>query len=234
MSMMKSNVRFGLRNFSGKRIPAVFLFGLFLLFTGRGMAQHFTGGVRAGMSMSQISGDDLSGFHKLGAYAGGYVQWRFVSNDRWALQPELNFNMKGSSTYLKADRNGNVIGQKYVLSLYYLEVPLLVKFRPVKGFEVELGPSFGVLFAENERDANGKMPSRVPFRFCDFSALAGVSYLIKEHYGLSFRYEQTLIPVRVNDGRHSAYRLNKKQFSSVLLVSFFYQFGGKNTRKSEK
>lgn len=231
---MKKELSVYLCGFLRKRSFQIFLFSFFSLMSAQVNAQHFTGGVRAGMSMSQISGDDLSGFHKLGAYAGGYVQWRFVSNDRWALQPELDFNMKGSSTYLKADRNGNVIGQKYVLSLYYLEVPLLVKFRPVKGFEVELGPSFGVLFAENERDANGKMPSRVPFRFCDFSALAGVSYLIKEHYGLSFRYEQTLIPVRVNDGRHLAHRLNKKQFSSVLLVSFFYQFGGKNTRKSEK
>ena len=193
-------------------------------------AQHFCGGVRAGISMSQISGDDLSGFHKLGAYAGGYVQWRFIQSERWALQPELNFNMKGSSSYLKADKNGNLVGQKYVLSLYYLEVPLLVKFRPFKGMDIELGPSFGVLFAETERDANGIMPARMPFRYLELSGLAGVSYLIKEHYGISFRYAHSLIPVRVHDGHHSYYRLDRKQYNSTLLLSFFYQFGGKKTQ----
>ena len=93
-------------------------------------AQNFRGGLRAGITMTQMSGDDLSGFHKLGAYAGGFVNWRFIQNDRWAIQPEINFVMKGSSAYLKADKNGN-IGAKYVLTMYYMEVPVLVKCRIV-------------------------------------------------------------------------------------------------------
>ena len=186
-------------------------------------AQNFRGGLRAGISMTQISGDDLSGFHKLGAYAGGFVNWRFVQNDRWAIQPEINFVMKGSSTYLKPDKNGNV-GPKYVLTMYYVEVPVLAKFRVVKGFEVEFGPTFGVLAAATEKDANGRMVGRMPFRWFELCAMGGVSYLFKEHYGVSLRYVQTLVPVRVCDERHSPYRINKKQFSSEIALSLFYQF----------
>ena len=186
-------------------------------------AQNFRGGLRAGISMTQISGDDLSGFHKLGAYAGGFVNWRFVQNDRWAIQPEINFVMKGSSTYLKPDKNGNV-GAKYVLTMYYVEVPVLAKFRVVKGFEVEFGPTFGVLAAATEKDANGRMVGRMPFRWFELCAMGGVSYLFKEHYGVSLRYVQTLVPVRVCDERHSPYRINKKQFSSEIALSLFYQF----------
>lgn len=186
-------------------------------------AQNFRGGLRAGMTMTQISGDDLSGFHKLGAYAGGFVNWQFIQNDRWAIQPEINFVMKGSSTYLKPDKNGN-IGAKYVLTMYYVEVPVLVKCRIVKGLEAELGPTFGVLAAATEKDANGKMMWRMPFRWFEFCAMGGISYLFKEHYGVNFRYVQTLVPVRVCDERHSNYRCNKKQFSSELALSFFYQF----------
>ena len=131
--------------------------------------------------------------------------------------------MKGSSTYLKADKNGN-IGAKYVLTLYYVEVPVLAKCRIVKGLEVEFGPTFGVLAAATEKDANGLMPARMPFRWYEICAMGGVSYLIKEHYGINFRYVQTLVPVRVCDERHSNYRCNKKQFSSELAVSFYYQF----------
>lgn len=186
-------------------------------------AQNFKGGLRAGLSMTQISGDDLSGFHKVGAYAGGFVNWRFIQAPRWAIQPEINFVMKGSSTYLKADKNGN-IGNKYVLTLYYMEVPVLAKFMAFKGFEIELGPTFNVLLHAVEKDANGVIPARMPFRFYEIAGMAGISYLIKDHYGINFRFVQSLVPVRVGDGNHGNYRLNKKQFSTEMALSFFYQF----------
>ena len=125
--------------------------------------------------------------------------------------------------YLYPDKNGN-IGAKYVLTMYYVEVPVLAKCRIVKGLEAELGPTFGVLLGATEKDANGKMPGRMPFRWYEFCAMGGISYLFKEHFGVNFRYVQTLIPVRVCDERHSNYRCNKKQFSSELALSVFYQF----------
>ena len=67
-------------------------------------AQNFRGGLRAGFTATQMSGDELSGFHKMGAYAGGFVNWRFIQNPHWAIQPEINFVMKGSSTFLRADK----------------------------------------------------------------------------------------------------------------------------------
>ena len=206
-----------------KLLYKILILSLLLSFGEIAKAQNFRGGVRAGMTMTQMSGDDLSGFHKLGAYAGGFVNWRFIQNDRWAIQPEINFVMKGSSTYLKADKNGN-IGAKYVLTMYYVEVPVLAKCRIVKGLEAELGPTFGVLLGATEKDANGKMVGRMPFRWYEFCAMGGVTYLFKEHFGINFRYVQTLIPVRVCDERHSNYRCNKKQFSSELALSVFYQF----------
>ncbi len=186
-------------------------------------AQNFRGGLRAGYTATQISGDNLAGFNKLGAYAGGYVMWRFVQNEHWAIQPEINFVMKGSSAFLRANAAGN-IGAKYVLTLYYIEVPVLVKYRIVKGLEVELGPTFGVLVGSTEKDANGLMPARMPFRRFELCGMGGVSYIFKEHYGLNLRYVNSIIPVRVNDGKHSSYRNDRKQFNSEIAFSFFYQF----------
>jgi hypothetical protein len=201
----------------------VLLILLIVVLSVGGQAQNFRGGLRAGFTATQMSGDELSGFHKLGAYAGGFVNWRFVQNDHWAIQPEINFVMKGSSAFLRADKNGN-IGNKYVLTLYYIEVPALAKYRIVKGLEIEFGPTFGVLFAATEKDANGKMPGRMPFRRFELCGMAGVSYTFKDHYGLSLRFVQTAIPVRVNDGHHSNRYLTKKQFSTEIAFSLFYQF----------
>lgn len=206
-----------------KHIQRSFLALLVCLMALNGHAQNFRGGLRAGFTATQMSGDDLSGFHKMGAYAGGFVNWRFIQNPHWALQPEINFVMKGSSTYLIPDKNGN-IGNKYVLTLYYLEVPALAKFMIVNGLEIEFGPTFGVLFAATEKDANGKMPGRMPFRRFELCGMAGISYTLKEHYGISLRFVQTAIPVRVNDGNHSRLYLTRKQFSTEIAFSLFYQF----------
>ena len=100
-----------------KNAKRVLLVLLIVVLAVGGQAQNFRGGLRAGFTATQMSGDELSGFHKIGAYAGGFVNWRFVQNPRWAIQPEINFVMKGSSSFLRPDKNGN-IGNKYVLTLY--------------------------------------------------------------------------------------------------------------------
>lgn len=186
-------------------------------------AQNFKGGLRVGFTGTQISGDKLSGFNKMGAYAGGFVNWVFPNHDKWALQAEINFIMKGSSKFLVADKDNN-IGDKYVLTLYYTETPILAKYRIIKGLEVEFGHSINFLIYGVEKDANGKIPARQPFRLCELSAIGGISYLFKEHYGLNLRYSNSILPVRVNDGNHSNYRLDRKQFNSAIAFSFFYQF----------
>lgn len=188
-----------------------------------GTAQNFKGGIHAGFTASQMSGDDLSGFHKLGAYAGGFVNWRFIQNDHWALQPEINFIMKGSSTFLRPNKDGS-IGNKYVLSLYFIEVPLLAKYTLTKGLEIAVGPAFDVLLHGVEKDANGTIPARQPFRSLGLTGIAGLSYTFQQHFGIDLRYGNSLIPLRVNDGEHGNYRMTKKQFSSEIVVSVFYQF----------
>ena len=206
-----------------KHTKRVILVMLVCLLAMGSQAQNFRGGLRAGFTATQMSGDDLSGFHKMGAYAGGFVNWRFIQNPHWAIQPEINFVMKGSSTFLRADKNGN-IGNKYVLTLYYIEVPALAKYMIINGLEVEFGPTFGILCAATEKDANGKMPGRMPFRRFELCGMAGISYTLKEHYGISLRFVQTAIPVRVNDGYHSRKYLTRKQFSTEIAFSLFYQF----------
>ncbi len=196
---------------------------IFCLLSVSVVAQNFKGGLRVGFTGTQISGDDLSGFNKMGAYAGGFVNWRFPNQPKWAVQMEINFIMKGSSKFLIADKDGN-IGDKYVLTMCYTETPFLAKFNIIKGLEIELGPSINFLVYAVEKDANGIIPGRQQFRLGELSAIGGITYLFKEHYGINLRYSQSIIPVRVNDGYHGDYRMNKKQFNSAIAFSLFYQF----------
>jgi hypothetical protein len=183
--------------------------------------QAFKGGLRVGFTGSQISGDDLSGFHKFGAYAGGFVNVPISPNGKWKIQPEINFTMKGSSTYYRGVRARNATN-KYVLTLLYVDVPIFFKWNPWRGLELEAGPSFNILCYAEERNVYGKMPGRKPFRWGELAGTIGVSYLFKEHYGIDLRWSCSIIPVRIPD-----WVVNRriwKQYNDVLAFSFFYQF----------
>lgn len=181
---------------------------------------NFKGGVRLGFSATQISGDNLAGFNKLGAYTGAFTNFPISKNGKWKLQLELNFIMKGSSTF--TPRNSNAPpSNKYVLTLFYTETPLLVKYNFYKGFEVETGPSFNFLFATKEVDAMGDL-HRSPFNIFELSYIVGISYLIKEHWGINLRWSTSVFPVRIPDWQYNDNI--KKQYNDVMAFSVYYQF----------
>jgi len=203
-----------------KRITTT-LFFIFIVLICHGQA--FKGGVRVGFTGSQISGDALSGFNKFGAYTGVFTNFPISKNQHWKIQAEINFIMKGSSKFLVAN-NENVVSNQYILTMLYTETPFLVKYAPAKWFELELGPSINFLFYSAEKDSNGKLPGRQPFRIFELAGIGGISFFIKEHYGVNLRYSNSILPVRVPDGEHSQYRIKRKQFNSSIAFSLYYQF----------
>jgi hypothetical protein len=195
------------------------LFFLFIAFSLLSTtAQSFKGGIRAGLTASQLSGDNMSGYNKLGAYAGGYVKFPFT--EIWSLQTELNFIMKGSSNVVNLSPSNLYL---YYIQLLYLQVPLLPKAQLFKNFELELGPAFNILFFGAEYDAYGRIHNRKPFKWWEISGIVGVTYLIKEHYGINIRYEVSLTPIRKAD-ETTWYIHRRGQFSDLFSISFLYQF----------
>ena len=188
---------------------------------------RFYGGVRVGFTASQISGDDLTGFHKVGAAVGAFVNHTIVPSGRLKLQLELDFMMKGSHSYSpKNDFADNF----YSLTLGYVEMPLLVVWTAGKWtlwgkpfqFELEIGPVFGVNVFSREREANGLIVGRPPFRWYEFSGIAGISLMIADHHSVNFRFENSIVPVRIPTWVYD--RVVYKQFNSVMTFSYCYQF----------
>jgi hypothetical protein len=114
-------------------------------------AQNVTAGVKAGFVLNSIPNagqviDQITGFEsvdvsaKLGLTGGGFVQFAF--NDRFSLQPEMMFVMKGVNLDLE-ENIGNATAK-----VNYLEFPIFVRFNrslndTLAGF-VMAGPAFGV------------------------------------------------------------------------------------------
>jgi hypothetical protein len=118
---------------------------------GSASAQTVTAGVKAGVGLTSVphAGDVLDQIStvesvdvkaKLGVVAGGFVEFSF--NDRFSLQPELLFVMKGVKLDLPGDA-GTVTG-----AINYLEFPLLGRYKrmlnDVLSGYIRAGPTFSV------------------------------------------------------------------------------------------
>jgi hypothetical protein len=191
---------------------------------------NFHGGVRGGFTGSQITGDGFpfQGYNKFGGYVGAFVNYPVSRSGKWLVQPELNFIMKGCKHTPKYDENGNMIGpirDQYVLQLMYGQIPVLVKWRFFKGFELEAGPAFGILFKNTDVEkVNGYINvGAPPFARFEFSGILGLGYLFYNHIGVSLRYEASFLPVRKRT-QHDYFYLLAGQHNQTFCFSVYYQF----------
>lgn len=123
------------------------VFAVCLGLVGSAMAaemQPFSAGVKGGLNLSNVWGDDADDTDmKMGFVGGVCGGWNI--NEIWALQLELLYSMKG---YSFDDGAGTDVDAK----LDYLEIPLLVRARiPIEGSAVTpslfVGPSLGILLS---------------------------------------------------------------------------------------
>jgi hypothetical protein len=189
-------------------------------------------GVRIGFVGSQISGDDLAGYNKLGAYTGLFANLPISKNGKWHFQMELNFIMKGSSSNITAQEDGT-LGDFYVLTMLYTETPFLFQYnfgtfkRPngnFLDFDLELGPTLNFLFYQKERNQSGDIyrPAEQLFNIWDIGIIVGLKCTISDRSSLSFRWGSSIYPVRIPDFVYN--RIIKSQYNDHVAISYCYHF----------
>ena len=129
----------------------VLIGALCLGFPGAAVAQNFEAGVKGGFVVTsvplagevfdQVVGQpSIESSSKLGLTGGGYV--RFPISNRFSFQPEGLFVMKGVKLTMAAG------GGDLSVRLYYLDVPMLVRYRMAINSSTPAflmaGPSFGI------------------------------------------------------------------------------------------
>ena len=93
-----------------------------------GFSQKFKGGIHVGLLVTQVDGDEHSGYKKAGLFVGGFVNYPFEKVPL-VLQLELNYAQKGSKN--------NAI--QYKISTHQIEMPLLLMWNCWKGLHIDLG-----------------------------------------------------------------------------------------------
>ena len=202
-----------------KTIQIICCTTILLLISLSGNAQRFKGGAHVGLLATQVDGDDWGGYKKPGLFVGVFGNLPFEEK-RIKLQLEINYAQKGSRSPASAS-------VRYRIALHQVEVPVLFGWNFWKGLSLEVGASLNVLASAKEYVDNVLVPSNAngnKFYLFEAGGIAGIDYLFKEHFGVSFRMNYSLSPIGKGVIARKGDKLQQYMWNNALLFRFYYQF----------
>jgi hypothetical protein len=168
------------------KITIIVSLAIILIFS-NGQAQGFKAMAIVGSNLSQIDGDKLYGFKKIGLSAGARLSYTNVKNVDYSL--EMMYSQRGSAVNFFNN------GPEEKINLNYLEIPVVMSLRDwyqdKDGYykvRADFGLSYGYLFGA---EATGFDVSLLKKN--DISWLVGVGINFNKMIGFSIRYSSSLM-----------------------------------------
>ena len=197
------------------------LFLPFLLYS-----QKFESGIIVGLSTTQVSNDNYSGFNKFGPRVGLFINRKL---DWINIQLELQYLTKGSkqnsnnSTQNQSTNNNSLsLNDSYNFNLNYVGIPLLFSLKIHEKIKLELGNSINILIKQREEVDFYEIISRKVNRI-ESAILIGIIYDLNKNYHINIRGSNSIFPIR----KHSSgevYGLNRGQYNTGLSFNLLYKF----------
>jgi hypothetical protein len=154
-------------------------------------AQSFQGGILFGFTASQIDGDSYSGYDKLGLQGGVFISREILPylDARF----EIKYTSRGARNPAAEDNTGS-----YLLSLHYIDLPVMAALKVKDYGSVELGLTPGYRFAANGEDDGGKLPDDylVEYHKFDLGILLGLGIRLTQNASVSLRYGYSIFSIR--------------------------------------
>ena len=176
-------------------------------------SQNFKAGLIAGFSTSQVSGDQLGGFNKLGIKFGASVN-HFI-----------NSASRGQLALYYIDKGSNDINSNFRIDLSYIETSWCVQ-KTSKGFIYEGGLLFGILIDGKTYDIYGfEDIQKNDFHKFDVGAKLAAGVKLKPQLTIFWELSNSIpfFPIQDHPGK-ATYGINKGKYNSILSFSFRYLF----------
>lgn len=172
-------------------------------------------GLTAGINTSDVVGDGLGGFRKIGMTAGVFA-FKPIS-EKSNLEIQLLFFQKGSQQIPRPEEG---IYDAYKLQLNYVDLPIFYVFE-VSKWEVALGPSFGWLLSQKEEDFFGLANTTNRFNNFELAANTEIRWHPADNFRLSVRYHLAILPSRHNIVGANLATLRGQHNQAILLSGAF-------------
>jgi hypothetical protein len=186
---------------------------IILLTVGTLSAQNFKAGAIGGISTSQVSGDQLGGFNKVGVKLGSFVNH------------PINLATRGELAMYYIDKGSNDLNSNFRIDLSYIETSWCVQ-KSSKGFIYEGGLLFSVLLDGKTYDIYGyEDVTKSDYYKFDIGAKLAAGIKLKPRLFMFWEITNSLpfTPIQDHPGG-ATYGLNKGKYNSILSFSFRYLY----------
>ena len=154
---------------------ALFVILLSLTFINENHAQDLSFGVKAGLNLSSLGGNSSRSYgSKPGFHAGAVAEIGLT--DKFLLQPEALVSFQGSG-------NG-ITGLSNDINLFYLNVPVALKYNVWNELHIEAGPQLSALLGNNIDDFEFYRGTNK----IDIGLFVGAGYRLDDNFYFQLRY----------------------------------------------
>src|SRR5687767_5281110 len=136
---------------------------------GNAVMAQFNLGIKGGLNMTKIDGQDFKDEFKYGYLLGGFAE--IGLGGKLSLQPEVLFNQLQVRSDTSLGNVWNPLRNDDKIKLNYLSVPLLLDYKLGDALSLQAGPQFGILM---DQDKNLVENGREAFKKGNLSLLGGV------------------------------------------------------------
>jgi len=186
---------------------------------------QFTGLVKAALVTSQIYGDDVGGYDKLGFSGGVGVSTSLAPN--LDIQLETNYSLRGSRKPPNRKINDFTTA---TIGVQYIDVPILLKFWVWK-FEFEAGVCNGIYLNHTEKFNGAKLPeAQYVWNFWryELAANVGVYAPIGDKWAGSARFHYSVLPAAGKLGVVSGFSVVGGAYNNALTFGVYRYFRPKS------
>ena len=149
---------------------------------------QFTIGPKAGLNLSkehygnELIDEDID--FKPGINAGFFG--KYMMNDKFDIQAELLYSQQGFKSNISLqDYGGILISGGYKLLSHYINIPLVLKYYPVKRIFIEAGPQAGFCLSSK---ISPSVDRDVDYNVLDFSLVGGIGIDLGNRLNFNARY----------------------------------------------
>lgn len=215
------------------RFQKCFLFCLVMfVLAGQLNAQIFKGEAIMGMNLSQVDGDEVYGFHRVGANVGAGVLIPFGKKGRWDASFEALFTQDGA---YQSPQYSDSLSYEYELHLNYAQIPVMVMFTDKEFISFGAGFSWGRLVGVKEWE-HGKLVDSTTmnsgtYNKNDYCVLADFRIRVYKSLKFNLRYQYSLTKIRTREFSDlSGNTWTRDQFNNVISFRLIYVFGETKSR----
>ena len=184
-------------------ITAITIFGL-----GKAQAQDVAFGAKIGANFSSIYGDTTDGIETITSVINFGVYSEISLTEKFSFQPEIMYSIQGFSVVDEALSTDDIV------SLNYINIPLMAKYYVTKGFSFEAGPQIGFLVSAKNEDIDVKDN----FKSIDYGVNLGLGYKLENGLNFGARYNFGLANINDVEGSSDKFR------NGVAQITIGYSF----------